>query len=243
MSSAAPSMIPADPAIGRARASSLALGFLLVASMTIAAIAPFDRAFSAATAASPLLRPILIAVLALIGTACARANGMSLTGQNAASPFRIGLLAGAGVAAWVALIDGFVFRHLLTQSYVDVVHLPLQMRLGTFMIRAFNEGVIYRLFVFSSLVWLVRKLRRGAVMRPGMLLLIAVITQSINIGINVLATTEGPLTGALLAYDALRFIAPGVVWAWVFSRHGFFTAEVAAVSCHLFLQPTLSALI
>ena len=47
----------------------------------------------------------------------------------------------------------------------------------------------------------------------------------------------------LLLYDALRFVAPGVLSAVIYLRYGFSTAEIASVSFHALLQPAFSLLI
>jgi hypothetical protein len=77
--------------------------------------------------------------------------------------------------------------------------------------------------------------------RPGMaaMLLVATGVQLVNIGGNVV-WAGGPITAGGLGYDVLRYVVPGVVCAWLFVRHGFATAEVASVACHLFLQPGYS---
>jgi hypothetical protein len=50
------------------------------------------------------------------------------------------------------------------------------------------------------------------------------------------------MTPVLMAYDCLRYIAPGVLWALLFRRFGFATAEVASVGCHVLIQPAFSLL-
>lgn len=67
-----------------------------------------------------------------------------------------------------------------------------------------------------------------------------VLAQCVNIAMNV-AVLE-PVTAPLLFYDAIRYVAPGVLWAWLYLRFGFVSAEVASVGCHLFLQPMFGAL-
>lgn len=47
----------------------------------------------------------------------------------------------------------------------------------------------------------------------------------------------------MLVYDLLRYVVPGVLWAWLFWRFGFVTAEVASVGCHIFLQPGFGILL
>ena len=67
--------------------------------------------------------------------------------------------------------------------------------------------------------------------------------QALNIGVNVVLISDQALTPAILTYDALRYIVPGVIWACLFWRYGFFVAEVASVGCHIFLQPALGYLV
>jgi len=47
----------------------------------------------------------------------------------------------------------------------------------------------------------------------------------------------------LLVYDVVRYIPPGVLWGYLYSRNGFATAEIASVGTHPFLQPFLGVLI
>lgn len=75
---------------------------------------------------------------------------------------------------------------------------------------------------------------------PVAIFLAMVGTQYVNIGFNVIVSENA--TPILLFYDALRYITPGVIWAWLFFRFGFMTAEIASVGCHIFLQPIFSVL-
>ncbi len=224
-----------------------ALGFILAVSMVIAVIAPFDVYFTAATFGSPLLRAVLIALLALVGARCATSCGLSLTSKGTRHAPLIGPLVGlamaALMAAYVLALDCWLFRSSIDAGYAAFLHLPLPYRLSYFMLRAFNENVIYRLFVFSTLTWLASRLRGEKIVPVGLLFAIMVLTQMLNIGMNVVATSHAPLTFAALGYDALRYIVPGVTWAWLFWRFGFATAEVASVGCHMFLQPGFSYLL
>jgi hypothetical protein len=46
---------------------------------------------------------------------------------------------------------------------------------------------------------------------------------------------------ALLPID--RPIVPGVIWGYLYWRHGFVAAEIASVGMHPFLQPALGILL
>jgi hypothetical protein len=222
---------------------SPALSTIILISMAIAVVAPFDIAFTAATFGSSILRAVLIAILAMIGAFCARRTGLRLEGHGARRPIVIGVVMAVVVAAYVVAIDCYLFRFLLRDDYVQFLRLPLPGRLMYFMLRAFNENVIYRLFVFSSLFYLLFLARRSKDPTPALIFAAMVAAQLINIGMNVVALSSGPLSLLTLTYDSFRYVVPGVLWAWLFWRFGFVTAEVASVGCHIFLQPALGILL
>ncbi len=234
---------------GPTRFSPALVGILLIG-MTIAAIAPFDVLFAAATFGSPFARVGLIAVLAFIGTFCAHRVGLRLQGHGTSRPLLVGVVAAIAAAVYVAAVDGVVFRATLPTSYVYFFETTgLRDRLIYFMLRAFNENVIYRLFVFSSLFYLISRIKgahpndTSIDLPPALIWCAIVVAQMLNIGANVAALSPDPLSFAALFYDAVRYVAPGVLWGWLYWRFGFLTAEVASVGCHIFLQPALGLLV
>jgi len=220
-----------------------ALPAIAAISGAIAWIAPFDLAFTAAAGNSPLRRLVLIVALALVGGIAARLAGLKLEGHGTRSPVLLGLAWAALAAAWVVVLDCYLFRGSLAPGYAGFLHTPLHVRLFYFMLRAFNENVLYRLFAFGSLALALQRIFRGR-RPPGWVLFAAMVAvQVVNIGMNVVWHAPEPITLARLGYDAMRYILPGVIWAWLFVRNGFATAEVASVGCHLFLQPAFSVLL
>ena len=218
----------------------------LLISMAIAFIAPFDVVFAAATFGSPLLRVALIAGLVLIGAFSASRTGFELAGHDVRRSVLIGSAAAIIVAIYVVALDAFIFRGSLPASYVQFLKsTSLQDRLTYFMLRAFNENVIYRLFVFSTATYAISRARglKASELEPAVVWGVMIATQLLNIGLNVSLQSAEPLAPMALVYDALRYVAPGVLWAWLFRRFGFMTAEIASVGCHLFLQPALGFLI
>lgn len=201
--------------------------------------APFDIYYTAIAGDSPVARAVVIAAVAVAGGLMAQSAGLRLEGRRPGAPVMIGLLAAALVAGWVMLLDCFLFRDRISAGVLAFLRAPLDVRLVYFMLRAFNENVIYRLFGFGGAVWLFGRLRGEQPGMPAMLALAAAV-QAANIGGNVVWAGGGPITLAGLGYDGVRYVLPGVVWAWLFVRHGFATAEVASVGCHLFLQPGYS---
>jgi len=219
---------------------------VLVFGGTIAAIAPFDYAFEAITQNLAVLRVCMFVALASVGAFCANRAGFRVQSHGTRYPALIGLGGAILVAIAVALIDGFLFRVSLTPEYVQLfATVDLPTRLAYFMLRAFNENVFYRLFLFSALAWLFGTVWRDASQRPAVAAIwgAMIVAQITNIAINVVLPSVETVTPTVLLYDAIRYVAPGVVWAYHFARFGFATAEIASVSCHLFLQPALGILI
>jgi len=109
------------------------------------------------------------------------------------------------------------------------------------MLAAYVENIEYRLFLMSALVWAIGSLWRGSDGRPanGAFWTAMTLAQIVNIAVNVAPQAAGPITPLALAYDGLRYLFPGVVWGYLYWRHGFVAAEIASVGAHPFLQPPL----
>jgi hypothetical protein len=150
------------------------------------------------------------------------------------------------VAVYVTIIDCFIFRTVIPQSYVELFkNAPVGPRILAFMLRAWNENIIYRLFAMSALAWVVGLVWRADEGRPaaGAFVAAAVLAQVANIYLNVTSQLPPPVTVTMLIYDLVRYVLPGVLWGHLYRRYGFATAEIASVGTHPFLQPLLGALI
>ena len=218
------------------------LGFVLVIGGTIAALGPFDVVFAAVTRTSALARVVLFCCLAVLGGLAGQRIGLRIRPERSGGAV-LGLSFALIVALWIVGVD-VLFRPILPVDYVDYIHRPLGERLAYFVLRAFNENVYYRLFVFSALAWGMTWIWPGPDGRPRVaaMWLAMVVAQTANIGLNV-CLRDPPGSAASITYDILRYIVPGVCWAWLYWRSSFATAEVASVSCHIFLQPPLGHLI
>ena len=220
-------------AMGRPLLNPALFGVMTIA-CAIAAIAPFDVMFSAISFGSVFVRVAVMALVVLLGWKAACKVGLRLEGHGAEHPALVGIAAAIIVAVCIIVIDCYLFRSLLAPKIVQSIQQPVILRLAYFMLRAFNENVIYRLFVFSVLVLALTRLRIAS---PQTVAAAMVVTQCINIGLNIPAEEASM---PLLFYYALRYLAPGVLWAWLYLRFGFKTAEIASVGCHVFLQPMFS---
>lgn len=214
----------------------------LLIGMAIAFLMPFDANIAALTGDSGIVRAGMTAVLVVLGTAFAQRAGLRFEGHGSHSPALVGVTAALVMTAYILLLDGVLFRSILPKGYIEFLQAPLAERYVYFMLRAFNENIVYRLFVFSALLWLTTLAYRPKPIPAIMIAGCMVIAQVVNIWPNVLSQSE-PQTAAMLGYDVLRYVVPGVAWAILYLRNGFVIAELASVGCHLFLQPAFGALI
>jgi len=131
-------------------------------------------------------------------------------------------------------------RPALHGNYLQTMSAPLALRMTAFMLRAFNENILYRLFLGSLLIWLIGLVWKRPDGRPatGAFLAGFALSQALNVWINV--TSQAPITPIGLLHDTLRYFAPGMVWSWLYWRHGFQSNEIASTSVHLFFQPLLT---
>lgn len=227
-----------------ARPLAAGLPFKIAAALTIAAVIaavePFDRAFAAVTFGIPALRAALIVALAAAGAIMGQRVGFNFGVMPGKRTIVVSFVAAILVAIWCAGID-VSMRPVLQPGYLRyVTTIPLGERLLGYTMRAFNENIMYRLFLSSLLAWVLGMVWHSADGRPtvGAFCAAIVIAQMVNIGINI--TILAPVTTFSLLHDALRYVAPGVVWGWLYWRYGFQSNEIACTSVHIVLQPLLS---
>lgn len=202
---------------------------------TIAFVTPFDVVFSALTGGSAALRVSLLGALVIVGSWATYQSGFRIESHGARYPWLVGVAAALACAVWITILDCWLFRSALDPAYANFINGPLWLRFSYFLPRSFNENIIYRLFVFSCLALALKKLNLA---NPATIFAAMIVAQCLNIYVNVAVHEQ--LTAAHILYDSLRYIAPGVLWAFVFAQFGFATAEIAAVGCHVFLQPMFS---
>lgn len=173
----------------------------------------------------------------IVGVALQRSNGFSLPVITLRRPtLTIGAIA-LGVAIWCVVLDGFVFRSALPAGYFAFEQQPLWLRLIYYCSRAFNENVLYRLFLGSLFAWALRGLWADPKLAFALSMLGMIAAQLINVAVNVSAAGVS-LESAIWAL--LRFVLPGILWAYLYVRHGFTANEGAAMGVHCFLQPMVS---
>lgn len=138
------------------------------------------------------------------------------------------LTAVVGVTAFVLLLDCWLFRAHLSAAYVRFFTSPLMSHTPVMCLKAAFEEVWYRLLLMTVFAFSVTAVRRQP-LGPGMVALILVALQI-------------PTAGIILAdpvYASLRYFAVGAVWGWLYWRHGWVSALIGHVTCHLLLDPLL----
>jgi hypothetical protein len=152
-------------------------------------------------------------------------------------PLLTATLCGAAMAAYLLFIDAVAFRSALPASYIAfMTGVDLPTRLLYFAYRSTYEAVVYQLLIGSALVWLLGLAwRKDGAIAPGAYWVGLALGHALNLYLNV--------HGSPLLYEALRFAAPGVLWIYLYRRHGFATCVLAHVSTHVFLQPMLGVVL
>jgi hypothetical protein len=97
----------------------------------------------------------------------------------------------------------------------------------------------------SGVIWLIGPTRRsGAGTIPEYVYWIAiVIAQAVPMLLNEIPFYPQTITPIFMLYVVVRFILAGILWGYLYWRHGFATSEIAHVSTHIFLQPLLGYLL
>jgi hypothetical protein len=220
-----------------ARPAQPLLWLAVLASCALAYLTPYDLLFDRLTLNLPVARSLAMLGCWLGGLWLLRANGFSLVVVGMWRPaLEIGCAA-AAMALWCVAMDGLLFRSMLPPAYFTWEHQPLAQRLLYYCTRAFNENVLYRLFLGSLFAWLLRRIWR----KPGHALALSMLGMSaahlVNVAVNLGWAGADP---AILAWLLLRFMVPGIAWSWLYVRHGFVANEAAAIGVHCILQPLVS---
>jgi hypothetical protein len=215
---------------------------LYAAGGAIAAIAGFDIVFDALTRGLVWLRILAYSLVLAAGLYCAGHAHLSLIPHHLSHPVATPIAIAIAVALVIVVIDGVIFRAILPHSYVASFSATgIGKRLVYYMLRAFNEEVFYRLFLLSALVCGLNLARKSSGATPDRVYWIAIIAaQTVPVVLNAGPVYASDASPGFLLYALLRFIGPGILWGYLYWRHGFLTAQAAHVGTHVFLQPSLA---
>lgn len=216
---------------------STGLLFAITASCALAYAIPYDVLFDRVTAHLAIVRALGMLVFWGAGLWLQRANGFALDTVRMERPIlTIGAIALAA-AIWCVLMDWVAFRSIIPPGYYAFEQQPLGLRLIYYSSRAFNENVMYRLFLGSLLAWVLRIAFNKSELALPLSVLGMGLGQILNVAVNTAFAGFSPET---CAWMFLRFVIPGTLWGVLYIRHGFIANEAAAISVHWILQPLIT---
>jgi hypothetical protein len=154
------------------------------------------------------------------------------------------LAAGLGLAfgAYMALADHTVFAGAVPEvQRLTLAHNPLPERLLFFTRGALLDELDYRLVALTAIAWGLASLARGtgSKLHWAAIALTALIVYPLG-NWNYFRALD-PLAMTILREVALHGAA-GVLWGWLYWRHGWLSGLTGHVCAHLALQPLLGAL-
>ena len=205
----------------------------------IAAIAPWGLPLGGLMAHAPVLRATSILIMSMIGIACGHRCGLLIVPQNAGYASQIAIAAAALMAAYLLLIDGFFFHTSLSKDYrAFIVTDGIVLRLVYLMLRSAAEVIVFQLAIGSTLVWLLGRAWHDADDRVAATTCVVglMLAHLLNCALNL------SVENGTIGYEALRFFAPGLMWAFLYRRFGLVAVLIAHSSTHIFFQPAIQVL-
>lgn len=165
--------------------------------------------------------------------------GFGLLPRNGWRSLTLAVVLGLAFGAWMALADTTVFASAYPEVQRQMVEqLPVASRIALHARGALVDEVIYRLIGVTAIAWccaLVSRLRGPALAWPA-ILFAALIAYPLGTWDYFSALEPGAMT--VLRALALHGAA-GVLWGWLYWRHGWLCAVTGHIAAHLTLQPLL----
>lgn len=155
-------------------------------------------------------------------------GGLALRPADTRRAVRACAFAIIAVTAVIVMVDAAFYRNLLRSDYVTLYTAPLWPRTPIISLIAIGEELRFRLILMSALFAL-GVLVRGRV-SVGWAVAAIILSQIANVGL--LLVTDP-------VYGLFRWLLPGLVWGWLYWRHGWFAAAAAHGSTHLLMDPIL----
>ncbi len=206
----------------------------------LAATVPLDRMFALLPGPAPARGAWMLA-LALLGLFFAGRAGLRTAPHDLKRPVATAIAIAFALAVGLVVVDSTAPRSILLPGYIDGLRAtPALVRLEYYAVRAFSEDVVYRLFLMSLLAFAGASLLRSDQGRipEGIYWAAIVATPIADVGLNCWLYT--PMTPAIWIYTLFRLVLPGVLWGYLYWRHGFLTATAAHLTTHLFYQPLMT---
>ena len=182
----------------------------------------------AGAAAGTLLRP--------------RELGLFLTFRHGTRSLRMAVLAGLALGLWMAMADTWLFAGVVPPAQHELLrNMSTFARIAVFARGALFDEIWFRLIALTGLAWLIA---RGTGWRDGRAVWPAIL--AVAVVLYPLGTWEYFRTldwsGMTVAREVLLHGGAGVLWGWLYWRHGWLAGVSGHICAHLALQPLLAAL-
>ena len=168
--------------------------------------------------------------------------GLALRPRRGLRSLALALGAGLAFGLYMALADATLFAGAIPEVQRQMVaQMPAGERIVWFARGALVDELLYRLIGLTAIAWCLAQVtpwRGGVLVWPAILLAAFALYPAGNWAYFA-ALEPGPLT--VLREIALHGAA-GVLWGWLYWRHGWLSGVTGHVAAHLSLQPLLSLL-
>lgn len=150
--------------------------------------------------------------------------------------------AGLGFGIWMAAADSWLFASAVpaSQRYM-VEHVAVAERIVHFGKQAVADELILRLLCLTGIACILGSILRqkGPAVVWAAILLTAFVAWPISSREYVLSLDPSLLTALR---EVLLHCTAGVLWGWLYWRHGWLAAVTGHVAAHVSLQPLLNVL-
>ncbi|MGE3691942.1 MAG: hypothetical protein AB7F98_11240 [Novosphingobium sp.] len=178
-------------------------------------------------AASSLLRP--------------RELGFVLTLRHGARSLLLALGMGLAFGVWMAAADTWLFSAAVPQVQHDMLHsMSALHRIAWFSRGALSDEILFRFVALTCLAWTIARYsgwRDGKAVWPA-ILAVALLIYPLGTWGYFASLDWSALTAAR---EVLLHGAAGVLWGWLYWRHGWLAGVAGHVAAHISLQPLLGA--
>jgi hypothetical protein len=148
---------------------------------------------------------------------------------------------GVAFGAYMALADATVFHSVIPASQTAMISesSPLQ-RIAYFIPAVIFDEVVFRLILVSALVWLLGMVAGLRALCFWAAIVFAAVVAYPAFHLSYLASLS--LTPLTVSREILLHGAAGVLWGYLYWKHGWLAGLAGHISAHFSLQPMLSLL-
>ena len=171
-----------------------------------------------------------------------REIGLTLPLRHGNRSALVALACGLAFGVWMALADATVFRAAVPEvQHVLVMQMTLVQRLARFVPGALLDEVEYRLIALTAICWLLAGLtgRRGPALHWPSILLVAFVVYPLGAWGYFQQLHWSSLT---VAREVVLHGGAGMLWGWLYCRHGWLAGVIGHIGAHLALQPLLGVM-